>query len=368
MKNERGDDADPAWFLIQKSNERGLASTTGRAVRVIEKASYQSAEDRLIERFFRPLARHPGALELRDDAGVLTPPEGADLVVKTDAIVGGVHFFPDDPPDGIGRKALRVNLSDLAAKGAEPAGFLLSLAIPENIGEAWLTDFCRGLGEDASDYKCPLLGGDTDRTPGPVTISIAAFGFLPRATMVRRSGARAGHRVFVTGSIGDAALGLLLRRDNDVANRWDLNSSAREHLISRYLLPEPRGAIALALRRYASAAMDISDGLAGDLAKLCRASGVSADIRWTCVPLSEPARKALHSEPGLMETILAGGDDYEIIAAVPPENGIAFGRACSGMGVAVTDIGEITEGNDTPCFLDENNRTIELHRLSFSHF
>ena len=172
----------------------------------------QSGEDRLIARHFKPLARHPGALGLTDDAAVLTPPPGQALVLTADAIVGGVHFFPRDAADAIARKALRVNLSDLAAKGAQPAGFLLTLALPRGVGERWLKAFARGLGADARRYDCPLLGGDTVATPGPVTISITAFGTLPEGTMVRRAGARVGDHVIVTGTISDAALGLRLRK------------------------------------------------------------------------------------------------------------------------------------------------------------
>jgi len=171
-----------------------------------------SAEDRLIARYFRPLASHPGALDLADDAAILVPPPGCDVVLKADAIIGGVHFFPEDSADAVGRKALRVNLSDLAAKGAKPVGFLLSLALPDGTPDAWLASFADGLRADAQLYGCPLLGGDTDRTPGPVMVSIAAFGTVPHGAMVRRSGAKPGDTVFVRGTIGDAALGLKLRR------------------------------------------------------------------------------------------------------------------------------------------------------------
>src|SRR4051794_27365247 len=134
----------------------------------------KSGEEHLIARYFRPLATHPGAFGLLDDAATLTPPEGHDLVLKTDPIICGVHFFPDDPPEAVARKALRVNLSDLAAKGAQPYGFLLALALPRDIDAAWLEAFARGLGEDANAYGCHLLGGDTDRTPGPLTVAITA--------------------------------------------------------------------------------------------------------------------------------------------------------------------------------------------------
>src|SRR5271155_4405884 len=175
--------------------------------------STESAEERLIARYLRPLATHPGALGLVDDAAELAPPPGCDLVLKTDGVIAGVHFFPDDPPEHIGRKALRMNLSDLAAKGAKPIGFLLSLALPAETDEAWIAAFAAGLGEDAARYGCPLLGGDTDHTPGPISVSIAALGAVPHGQMVRRSTAKVGDCVIVTGTIGDAALGVKLRRD-----------------------------------------------------------------------------------------------------------------------------------------------------------
>ena len=207
--------------------------------------SPESAEDRLIARYFRPLAKHPGAFGLVDDAAVIAPPPGCDVVLTTDGVIVGVHVFPDDRPENIGRKALRMNLSDLAAKGATPLGFLLSLALPAAIDEAWLAAFAGGLGEDAERYDCPLLGGDTDRTPGPTSVSIAAFGAVPHGKMVRRSTAKPGDHIIVTGTIGDAALGVLLRRDQNLAKRWRLSDAMSTHLKQRYLLPEPRNALAM---------------------------------------------------------------------------------------------------------------------------
>ena len=326
-----------------------------------------SGEDRLIARHFKPLARHPGAFGLVDDAAVLMPPKGHEFVLKTDAIVGGVHFFPDDAPDGVARKALRVNLSDLAAKGARPAGFLLSLAIPKSVDDRWLARFARGLGADARKYGCPLFGGDTDRTPGPVTISIAAFGTLPQGTMVRRSGARRGDIVVVTGSIGDAALGLKLRHDERLARRWHLSAGMRRHLASRYLLPQPRNALAEALRRHASAAMDVSDGLMGDLGKLCRASGVGAEIEVARVPLSKAAHAALAADAGLVENILTGGDDFELVATVPPRKLKSFQAAARRAGVPVTPIGRIVAGKGAR-FRDEKGRALAFAHASYSHF
>ena len=328
---------------------------------------FQSTEDRLIARYFRPLATAPGAFGLIDDAATLTPPPGFDLVLKTDAIIASVHFFPDDPAELVAKKALRVNLSDLAAKGAQPAGFLLSLALPDTIGEPWLEAFARGLGADAEAYGCPLLGGDTDRTPGPISISIAAFGLLPHGTIVRRRGAKPGDKVVVTGSIGDAALGLVLRRAPEASRRWHLERRQHDHLIDRYLLPQPRNAIAEAIRRHASAAMDVSDGLVGDLGKLCAASGVTADISVGRVPLSDAARKVLASEPPLTETALTGGDDYEVVASVRPEALGALQAEATAAGVALTEIGEITS-DAAVRFLNGEGKPVAFKRRSFSHF
>src|SRR4051794_19398873 len=241
-----------------------------------------TGEDSLIARYFRPLATDPGAFDLTDDAAILKS-SADELVVTTDAIVEGVHFLPDDPPDAIARKALRVNLSDLAAKGAAPAGFGLTLAL-RAADDAWLAPFARALGEDAASFGCPLLGGDTVSTPGPLMISITAFGRVPAGKMVRRNGAKAGDRVVVSGTIGDAAMGLDVLKGGKVAQALAADTTARDALVGRYRVPQPRVPLAQAIREYASAGMDVSDGLAGDLAKLCAASGVSAAIDTQSVP------------------------------------------------------------------------------------
>lgn len=323
-----------------------------------------SAEDRLIARHFAPLATHPGALGLSDDAAFIKPPPGCDLVLKTDAIIGGVHFFPDDAPHTVASKALRVNLSDLAAKGARPLGFLLSLALPKDIGDDWLADFANGLRGDAVLFSCPLFGGDTDRTPGPAMISIAMFGAVPEGAMVRRAGARPGDLVFVTGTIGDAALGLHLRR-GDV--QWPLDAAQRQHLVSRYLLPQPRNALAEAVRLHASAAMDVSDGLAGDLAKLCRVSQVGAEIEADLVPYSPAARAVIAHDPALRETALTGGDDYEILCTVPLGKADGFRAAARAANVPVAKIGAVVEGEGAR-FRDAQGNALAFERLAFSHF
>jgi thiamine-monophosphate kinase len=325
-----------------------------------------SGEDSLIARYFRPLATDPGAFDLGDDAAVLKA-LGEDIVVTTDAIVEGVHFLPDDPPDTVARKALRVNLSDLAAKGATPAGFVLTLAL-RGVDEAWLTPFARGLGEDAGLFACPLLGGDTVSTPGPLMISITAFGRIPQARMVRRSGAKPGDRVVVTGTIGDAALGLDILKGGAVAAVLADDAAAREMLVGRYRVPQPRNALAKAVRDHTHAAIDVSDGLAGDLAKLCAASGVSAVIDAASIPLSAAAASLCKRGAVDIETLVSGGDDYEILCAIPENRFEAFAQAAGQAGVTATSIGTVIAGDSPPSFLDEQGRELPLARLSYSHF
>jgi thiamine-monophosphate kinase len=325
-----------------------------------------SAEERLIARYFRPLATAPGAFGLEDDAAIVTPPPGCDLVLTTDGVIAGVHFFPDDPPENIGRKALRMNLSDLAAKGAKPIGFLMSIALPAKIDEAWIAGFAAGLGDDARHYGCPLLGGDTDHTPGPLSVSITAYGAVPHGAMVRRATAKAGDSIIVTGTIGDAALGVLLRRDPALAKRWRLSDTLSAHLAERYLLPQPRNALAEAVLHRASAAMDVSDGLAGDLAKLCRASGVATEIDAARVPLSDAARAVLAADPALIEPILTGGDDYEILLTLPSDKLPAFRAAAAATGIAVSEIGRMTTGQGARFMRD--GKTLSFARPSYSHF
>jgi thiamine-monophosphate kinase len=324
-----------------------------------------SGEDSLIARYFRPLATDPGAFGLDDDAAALRP-DGSDIVVTTDAIVEGVHFLPGDPPDTVARKALRVNLSDLAAKGATPAGFVLTLAL-RNPDEAWLKPFAAALGEDAAQFCCPLLGGDTVSTPGPLMISVTAFGRVPPGKMVHRSGAKAGERVMVTGTIGDAALGLAILRGEKV-DTADSGNAACEALIGRYRVPQPRTAMAEIVRDYASASMDVSDGLAGDLAKLCGVSGVSAVIDVASIPLSEAAMDLVSRGIVGLETLIAGGDDYEILCTLPEDRVAAFVQAARDAGIAVSSIGTVIAGSAVPKFIDGKGTEIALERRSYSHF
>ncbi len=326
-----------------------------------------SGEDRLIARLFRPIARHPGALGLQDDAALIAVPNGHELVLTKDALVAGVHFFADDPPISIARKAMRVNLSDLAAKGAAPLGVMLAFAIPPDMSETALAEFARGIGEDANLYNAPLLGGDTVRTPGPFTISITALGSVPAGTMVKRMTARAGQAIVVTGTIGDGALGLAMRLDPMRPGFAGLDSKARATLNDRYLHPRPRLSLAAALRAHASAAMDVSDGLVGDLAKMLAASNVAGEIEAARVPLSAAARAAIEAEPALLETAITGGDDYEILAVIPNERLDAFGTVATAAGIGVSVIGHTKPGEGL-IVRDVHGAVLELARGSFSHF
>jgi len=319
-------------------------------------------EDDLIARYFAPLAG-PAGLGLKDDAALLTPPPGRDLVLTTDALVAGVHFFADDPPGAIARKALRVNLSDLAAKGAAPLGFLLVLALPTGWTADWLEDFARGLGEDARAWDCPLLGGDTVKTPGPLTLSITALGSAAIGRMAARTGVRPGDRLFVSGTIGDAALGLRLRLGQGPL----LSEAHRLHLLDRYLLPRPRLALVPAMV-FAHGGMDVSDGLIGDLEKMLRVSGVSASVDLRRLPLSDAATAAIAADPALFEIAATGGDDYEILAAVPPEDAPAFEAAAATAGVRVAFVGVAVEGPAPPRWVGRDGREASFARGAFSHF
>lgn len=325
-------------------------------------------EDELIARFFAPLAGFAG-LGLADDAACLAPPPGHELVLTTDMLVAGVHFFADDPAESIARKALRVNLSDLAAKAAEPLGFLLSLALQQDWTETWLAGFTAGLADDAKTYGCPLLGGDTVKIAGPLVLSITAVGAVPQGTMVPRPGVADGDVLYVTGTIGDAALGLRLwgAESAERARIDRLGAAACAHLRRRYLLPLPRLGMRQALRAHAHAAMDVSDGLAGDLAKMLRLTGMSAEIACADVPLSEAARAALADDPALIVPILSGGDDYEILCAVAPAAAAAFETAAGAGGVTVTAIGRACRGAEAPVFTTAAG-PVALPFLSYQHF
>ena len=308
----------------------------------------------LIAKYFRPLAG-PGSLDLRDDAALLTPPPGRDLVLTVDAMVESVHFLADDPPDLVGRKLLRVNLSDLAAKGATPLGYLMTVSTPRTTPEAWFAGFSAGLAQDQAEYNVTLLGGDTTSTPGPISLSLTIVGHVRPGLSVHRFGAQPGDGIWVTGTIGDGALGLLAATGR--------LSDPSGYLAGRYRLPRPR--VGMAIGGVASAGMDVSDGLVQDLGHICRASQVGATLRAADVPLSPEARVA---GPAWLETCLTGGDDYELLLAVPPANEAALQDAAADRGVAVTRIGGFHAGAPHVTVLGADGEPLALAKGGWSHF
>ncbi len=300
-------------------------------------------EEAIIHAFLEPLAAgYPGAFGLRDDCAAIAPPPGTDLVIKTDPVRAGVHFLPDDPPADIAWKALAVNVSDLIAKGANPHVYLMALSFPEAPQRDWLTAFAKGLQEAQTAFGCQLIGGDTDRAPGPLSIDMTVIGTVPTGRMIRRAVAKPGDVVFVSGTIGDAGLGLLLRSGDATAARWPLDKAALSALIHRYRRPSPNLALIAPLRAYARAAMDLSDGLIKDLDRMCRASGVGADIDLAKVPLSAAGSAVAAAEPDWLRRAVVAGDDYEVLCTLAPEHAAAFQREAEAAGVPVTQIGVIS--------------------------
>jgi thiamine-monophosphate kinase len=305
-----------------------------------------------IARYFRPLAG-PGALDLLDDAAVLAPPAGRELVIAADAMVGGVHFLPDDPPDLVARKLLRTNLSDLAAMGADPLGYLLTVSVPRATPDAWFAAFAGGLARDQEEFGLFLLGGDSTSTPGPVSLSLTILGTVAAGAAVRRVGARAGDLLCVTGTIGDGALGLLASR-GELA---DADGTLRE----RYLLPRPR--LGILRHDLVHAALDISDGLVQDVGHLCRAADCAARIDAAAIPLSAAARTA---GAAYLPRILSGGDDYELAMAVAPD-ALAALRGVAGA-VPITCIGRFLEGPAAVTVRAADGTPIPLDVGGWSHF
>ena len=317
------------------------------------------AEFELIYKHFRPLAG-PDALGLGDDAAIFTAPAGRQMVVAADAMVAGVHFLPDDPPELVARKLLRTNLSDLAAMGAAPFGYLLTVSVPRDTPDAWFAAFASGLAADQAEYGITLLGGDTTSTPGPVSLSLTILGTVLPGTALRRTGARPGDGVWVTGTIGDGALGLLAATGRLVDNDG--------FLAGRYRLPQPRLALGQRLAGIATAAMDVSDGLVQDLGHLCRGAGIAATIEAALVPLSPAARVAVAADGALLARCLGGGDDYELLLAVADADAPALLEAAAACGVAVTRIGRFVAGPPDVAVCGPDGAPMTLPAGGWSHF
>jgi thiamine-monophosphate kinase len=316
-----------------------------------------------IARFFRPLAEaFPGAFGLADDAASIAVPPGRELVVTTDAIVSGVHFLPSDRSRDIARKALRVNLSDLAAKGSSPLAYTLTLALDRTIKDRWVEDLALALGEDQARYGITLAGGDSVSTNGPIWVSITAFGTVEAEKMVRRSGAQPGDLVLVTGTIGDAALGLRLLQGAKAADEAEFAL-----LAERYRLPEPRTGLARAVAAHAHAAIDISDGLAADFGHVCVASGVTGLLETARLPLSAPARRFVEDDPALWPLILGGGDDYELLLTASPDGADKLEAAAAVASVSLTRVGRIESGAGRAVLLGQAGKEITLHRTGWTH-
>lgn len=325
------------------------------------------AEFDLIARYFAPLAAgRAGAAGLTDDAAFLEIDPGSELVVTADALVGGVHFLRDDPPELVARKALRVNLSDLAAKGATPLAYFLTIAFPPEIDEIWLAGFCGGLAADQAEFGIQLMGGDTTATPGPLTLSVTALGTAPRGRALRRAGARAGDAVLVSGSLGDAALGLMALRGGLPPA---LTAEQRQHLIGRYHLPQPRTALGprLAQAGLAHAAIDVSDGVVADLGHVCRNSGLGAEIETARLPLSGAAAAAVEASPELIAKVLSGGDDYEILFTAPVDALPRVATLAEEARLPLTVIGHMRAG-DRVRVIAPDGTEVELAQGGYRHF
>jgi len=322
-----------------------------------------------IERFFCPLAAgFAGALSLEDDAALVTVPPGQELVITTDAMVAGRHFLPEDAPEDVAIKLLRVNLSDLAAMGATPLAYTLITSLPREIDEAWLARFAGGLAEDQRRFGLHLIGGDSVSTQGPVTVSITAFGLVAAGRALKRKGAAVGDSVFVTGTIGDALLGLHLALGNPIPT----TDADRAWLLERLRRPVPRVALAHDLIGLASAAIDVSDGLVADFSHLCAASGVAGLLGIDRLPLSPAASAVVQQRPEMLPVLLAGGDDYELLFTAPPEHAPALVALGVRHGVPITEVGSVNAaasgGTGNITVFDATGRPVPLGSAGWTHF
>lgn len=336
------------------------------------------AEDRFIQRYFAPLADDPEALGLHDDAAQITVPDGMSLVVSTDTIISGIHFFDRDPPASIARKALRVNISDLVAKGSTPRGYFLSLALPDQLlrSDDWMSAFVGALAEDQQTLALQLLGGDTVMTKDVSAITICAFGLVPTGRMVKRSGAKAGDGLYVTGTIGDSAIGLWARKASLLG--LDRLTEAEQQLLASltqeecaqlelaYLEPPTNLAAAGPVLEFASASMDVSDGLSGDAATLASASNCGLNINFYDIP-HHPILTPHLEQHGLRTRLVTGGDDYQILCAIPATRCNAFEMAMAKAMVSVSCIGHVVETKGVR-FVNTDGQVQSVAAQAFDHF
>jgi thiamine-monophosphate kinase len=315
-----------------------------------------------IRRFFAPLAG-VGGLQLLDDAALIDCGSRRHLVVTADAIVAGVHYLPDDPPELVARKLLRVNLSDLAAMGARPLHYVLTTALPANVGSEWLTRFSQGLRDDQTRFGIDLLGGDTVATTGPAVLSLTAVGEVAAGKAILRSGAKPGDLVWISGTIGDAFLGLGVLR----GALPDLSAAGRDYLIRRFRLPDPRTELGPLLSGIVHAMIDVSDGLLADLGHICETSQLAATVELDKVPLSSAAEEMIRRDPELRPRLPVAGDDYELLFTAPVECTKALAVLSSRLGLPITMIGR-TEAGAGVQLVDAGGRTIPLDHTGYRHF
>ncbi len=314
------------------------------------------SEFEIIAQVLAPLSRGADlAFDLTDDAALIEPRPGQCVVVTADALVAGVHFPYDEAADLIARKALRVNLSDLAAMGADPLAYFMTIAVPPDIDDAWIELFAKGLAQDQTEFAVTLAGGDIVSTPNELVLSITMLGSVTSDAVIRRNGAQVGDRVYVSGTIGDAALGLFTL--NGVLNITDAGE-----LIERYSVPQPRLALGAALRGSVHSGIDVSDGLVADLLHICEMSDVAAVIRAESIPLSEAARTVLQQAPELLTSILSGGDDYELLFTASAD----FDPTAIEGGVALSEIGEVVRGEGVTV-IGADGEPMVLDRGGFRH-
>ena len=313
-------------------------------------------EFEIIKKYLSPLAKNAdGALSLIDDAAILKTPKNYDAVITKDAIVAGVHFVGDEPAEKIAQKILRVNLSDLAAMGAIPHAYFLALMLPKTINENWIKSFAKGLAETQKEFGITLMGGDTTSSP-TLAFSVTAIGLVKSGKALKRSGAKIGDDIFVSGTIGDSALGLYVIK----------NKLKNSHLINRYLIPQPHIELGQELHGIASSCMDISDGLIQDLSHITSASGVGAVVNWQDIPLSQAAKKLLPSIKNKYQTIAAGGDDYELLFTANPKFSVKLQKISEKLSLPITKIGKITSSKQV--LLLDNEIEVNLSVKGYNHF
>lgn len=315
-----------------------------------------------IARFFAPLAAgEPGALGLADDAAVLEVPAGRRLVVTKDVMAAGVHFLADDPAEDVGRKLLRVNLSDLAAMGAVPWVYLLGLTLSRPVDTAWLEAFARGLATDQAEFGVVLVGGDTTAHDGPTVLTLTALGTVAPGAALLRSGARPGDAIWVSGTLGDAAFGLAVLRGEHAG----LSPVERDYLAGRYRLPMPRLALGQGLVGLASAALDISDGLLADLGHIGAASGLGATVEVASLPLSEAVRRL---DGDWLPRAISWGDDYELLFTAPADAESRILALGQRLGLRLTRIGVMRAGTGVS-LVDADGRVVAPPgRTGWTHF